>query len=121
MQKIKPLLSAIMLLISLAQTDLTQAHAVVMESTLEVAPISAQTATTIALQFNSRIELALSRIFLVSEGDALTKLKTRHGSKPGEILMDIPPLAHGEYALKLKVFAADGHLTEDIIHFSVTQ
>ena len=33
-------------------------------------------------------------------------------------LSDIPALEAGDYALKFKVFAADGHLTEDVIHFS---
>ncbi|MDZ4153045.1 MAG: copper resistance protein CopC, partial [Methylicorpusculum sp.] len=27
----------------------------------------------------------------------------------------------GQYALRLKVLAADGHLTEDVIHFTVSQ
>jgi len=31
----------------------------------------------------------------------------------------MPALEAGKYALHYKVFAADGHITDDIIHFTV--
>jgi methionine-rich copper-binding protein CopC len=43
-----------------------------------------------------------------------------NGDKQGQITVTVPALAVGDYAIRLKVFAADGHLTEDLIHFSVT-
>ena len=42
-------------------------------------------------------------------------------AKQGQIIVHIPALESGDYALRFKVFAADGHLTEDVIHFSVSQ
>jgi methionine-rich copper-binding protein CopC len=48
-------------------------------------------------------------------------LNASNGKKQGQIVIDIPPLNAGDYALRFKVFAADGHLTEDVIHFSVTE
>jgi methionine-rich copper-binding protein CopC len=56
---------------------------------------------------------------LVSKGDKQELLKAESGSKQGQIIVYVPPLQSGEYAIKFKIFAADGHLTEDVIHFSV--
>jgi methionine-rich copper-binding protein CopC len=57
----------------------------------------------------------------VSKGDKHELLNANNGKKQGQIVIDIPPLNAGDYALRFKVFAADGHLTEDVIHFSVTE
>ena len=54
------------------------------------------------------------------KGDKHALLKVESGHKQGEVIVYIPALEPGEYAIKFKVFAADGHLTEDIIHFSVS-
>ena len=43
------------------------------------------------------------------------------GTKPGTVMLDLPALEPGEYAIKLKIFAADGHLSEDLLHFFVKQ
>ena len=97
------------------------AHAVITDYSLKITPIHANHADKVELRFNSKIELALSQIFLVSKGDKHELLKANNGKKQGQIVIDIPPLNAGDYALRFKVFAADGHLTEDVIHFSVTE
>jgi hypothetical protein len=38
----------------------------------------------------------------------------------GQMLIKVPALEEGDYAIKYKVFAADGHLTEDVIRFKVS-
>jgi methionine-rich copper-binding protein CopC len=96
------------------------AHAIVTESSLRHHPIELQHATEVVLHFNAGVELALSRVFLVSEGDVYTPVEIAHGKKPGDMIIYVPPLAAGDYALKYKVFAADGHLTEDVIRFKVS-
>jgi methionine-rich copper-binding protein CopC len=98
-----------------------QAHAVVTESSLQSQPVKPGHATTVLLQFNAGVELSLSRIFLVSKGDVHQPITARTGKKPGEILVPLPALAEGEYAIKYKIFAADGHLTESVIRFFVGQ
>ena len=97
------------------------AHAVITDYSLKITPIHANHADKVELRFNSKIELALSQIFLVSKGDKHELLNANNGKKQGQIVIDIPPLNAGDYALRFKVFAADGHLTEDVIHFSVTE
>ncbi|MGZ8190712.1 MAG: copper resistance CopC family protein [Methylococcaceae bacterium] len=96
------------------------AHAVVTDYSLKIAPIHANQTDKVTLNFNSKIELGLSQVFLVSKGDQLTPLEIAKGDKQGQMIISIPALASGDYALKMKVFAADGHLTEDVIYFSVT-
>lgn len=103
-----------------AYQPVVYAHAVVTDYSLKIAPVHVDRATEVALDFNSRIERRLSQVFLVSKGDQLTPLPLADGHKQGQILVGVPGLPTGDYALKLKVFAADGHLTEDVIHFTVT-
>ena len=111
----------ILLLLFLGQTSLVAAHAVVTDYSLKITPIHAHQEDKVELTFNSQIELGLSQIFLVRKGDKHELLHAENGSKQGQIVVHIPALESGDYALRFKVFAADGHLTEDIIHFSVTQ
>jgi copper resistance protein C len=96
-----------------------QAHAVVTENSLKHHPIEVNHPTEVTLYFNSGVELALSRVFLVSKGDVYQPVEIANGKKAGEMIIDIPALEEGDYAIKYKVFAADGHLTEDVIRFRV--
>ena len=95
------------------------AHAVVTASSLTSEPVKARHATRVALFFNSNVELSLSKVFWVSTGDVYHPAEIARGKKPGELLIQIPPLDSGEYAIKYKVFAADGHLTEATLRFHV--
>jgi methionine-rich copper-binding protein CopC len=104
----------------IAQADLVCAHAVVTAYSLKSTPIHAHQEDKVQLTFNSKIELGLSQVYLVRKGDKHELLKVESGHKQGEVIVYIPALEPGEYAIKFKVFAADGHLTEDVIHFSVS-
>ncbi|MEY3288619.1 MAG: hypothetical protein RLZZ419_861 [Pseudomonadota bacterium] len=116
----KKWIQLILLLLSVGQITLVNAHAVVTDYSLKLTPIHANQRDKVELTFNSKIELSLSQIFLVRKGDKHELLQAENGSKQGQIIIHIPPLASGDYAIKFKVFAADGHLTEDVIHFSVS-
>jgi len=118
MKKIIPIC---LLFITLCFSHWAAAHAVITDYSLKITPIHANTPGNVELSFNSHIELGLSQIFLVSKGDKHQLLTATNGGKQGQIVIQIPPLEAGDYALRFKVFAADGHLTEDVIHFSVTQ
>jgi methionine-rich copper-binding protein CopC len=95
------------------------AHAVVTKHTLTIEQPKVNEAKKVELTFNSKIELGLSQVYLVSKGDKHDLLTISQGIKEGNVVVDIPPLTPGEYALRYKIFAADGHLTEDVIYFSV--
>lgn len=117
----KMLVQLILLLLLSFQTALVSGHAVVTDYSLKITPIHAHKQDTVEITFNSQIELGLSQVFLVRKGDKHELLQTENGSKQGQIIIHIPALDSGDYALRFKVFAADGHLTEDVIHFSVSQ
>lgn len=109
------------LLSLLMGAELVFAHAVVTEDSLKIDPIHTGKPSQVSLVFNAKVELGLSKFYLVKEGDVHEPLSAKLGSKQGEVLVDIPALAEGEYAISLKVFAADGHLTEDVIRFFVIE
>lgn len=111
--------SLLLLGITMTTSLPAEAHAVVTESSLAKEPIKANHATTVVLFFNAGVELKLSRVFLVSKGDVYHPADISNGKRPGELLIKIPALEPGDYAIKYKVFAADGHLTENAIRFHV--
>lgn len=117
----KNFLRSILLFLFLFHTSLIFAHAVVTEHSLKIKAIHANTPDNVELSFNSQIELGLSQVFLVRKGDTHELLHIANGKKNGQIIVSIPALDSGQYALRLKVFATDGHLTEDLIHFSVSK
>ncbi len=116
----KRLLQISLVLLTFAHSGNLFAHAVVTDHSLKIAQPQANQAKKVELTFNSKIELGLSQVYLVSKGDVHTLLTISDGGKQGNVAVDMPPLSPGEYALRYKIFAADGHLTEDVIHFSVT-
>jgi methionine-rich copper-binding protein CopC len=116
----KKLISMCLLFFTLCQTHWAAAHAVITDYSLKMTPIHVNTPAKVELSFNSQIELGLSQIFLVSKGDKHQLLQVSNGGKQGQVIIQIPSLEAGDYALRFKVFAADGHLTEDVIHFSVS-
>lgn len=113
-------LSVFTVLLLALPVNQASAHAVVTDYSLKLKPIHAHTADHIDLTFNSKIELGLSQIFLVSKGDKHQLLTAEMGKKQGQISINVPALEAGEYAIRFKIFAADGHLTEDVIHFTVS-
>ncbi|CAG7857242.1 hypothetical protein MCAMS1_01998 [biofilm metagenome] len=106
-------------LIALVTSNFIAAHAVVTEHTLTIEQPKVNEAKKVELTFNSKVELGLSQVFLVSKGDKHTLLPISKGQKQGNVVVAIPPLTPGDYALLYRIFAADGHLTEDVIYFAV--
>lgn len=111
----------ILFCVSLFFTQHVFSHAVITDYSLKITPIHANQADKVELRFNSKIELGLSQVFLVRKGDIHEPLVISQGKKAGQIVIEIPALETGDYALRFKVFAADGHLTEDVIHFTVKE
>lgn len=100
-------------------SGLVSAHAVVTNYSLKIEQVTAGKASQVKLNFNSSIELGLSQVFLVRTGDIEEPLKVKAGQQAGVAIIDMPALDPGAYALHYKIFAADGHITEDVIHFTV--
>lgn len=109
-----------LVMVAMAYGGNVSAHAVVTEHSLKIERPKANQAKQVELTFNSKVELGLSQVYLISKGEKNTLLQLSNGTKQGSVLVDVPPLSSGEYALLYKIFAADGHITEDAIHFFVT-
>ena len=116
-----PALQRILLILALVASNVTFGHAVVTHNSLKLKPVPVNQASQVELSFNSKVELDLSEVFLVSAGDKMTAITATLGDKPGQVLLNLPALAPGEYAIKLKIFAADGHLSEDLLRFFVKE
>ncbi len=114
-------LKRMLLVLALLGSNLAFGHAVVTHNSLKLKPVPVNQASQVELSFNSKVELDLSEVFLVSAGDVMTPITASLGGKPGQVLLDLPALAPGEYAIKLKIFAADGHLSEDLLRFFVKE
>ena len=112
-------LKTILLALTLTAANAAFGHAVVTHNSLKLKPVPVNQASQVELSFNSKVELDLSEVFLVSAGDVMTPVTASPGAKPGQVLLDLPALKPGEYAIKLKIFAADGHLSEDLLRFFV--
>ena len=112
-------LKQILLTLALIASNTAFGHAVVTHNSLKLKPVPVNQASQVELSFNSKVELDLSEVFLVSAGDKMQTITATPGKHPGQVLLDLPALPPGEYAIKLKIFAADGHLSEDLLRFFV--
>jgi len=108
-----------LLALALIASNTAFGHAVVTHNSLKLKPVPVNQASHVELSFNSKVELDLSEVFLVSVGDKMQTITATPGEKPGQVILDLPALEPGEYAIKLKIFAADGHLSEDLLRFFV--
>jgi len=108
-----------LLLLQAAAAPLVNAHAVITEDSLARQPVQPGKPNQVQLQFNTGVEINLSRVVLVSKGDVEQLLVIRSGAKQGQVMVSLPTLAVGDYALRCQVFAMDGHLTQEIRRFRV--
>jgi methionine-rich copper-binding protein CopC len=108
-----------LLIAALVLSNQAFSHAVVTHNSLKLKPVPVNQPSEVELTFNSKVELDLSEVFLVSAGDKMQSISAKIGDKPGLVLLSLPALEPGEYAIKLKIFAADGHLSEDLLRFFV--
>ena len=96
------------------------AHAIILES----APRHEETLSTpkrIVLRFNSRLEKPLCSVHLVGPRQKTVALLRQDPDPPPDTLAyTLPPLEPGAYQARWKVMAADGHVTEGIVLFTVT-
>lgn len=103
--------------VSLAATG-ARAHAVLKTSSLPK-QVVAGAARPVVLSFNSAVEPTLSRVALVDAKGVEREIPLRAGGGPNEIALELPPLAAGAFGLRYKVLAVDGHVTENLLRFTV--
>ena len=100
------------------------AHAIVLESSPAHDAQLPAPPDRVVLRFNSKIEHALSRATIEPVGGrpvALTAAGAASDAPPSPDRLVIPlrPLGPGTYVVRYRVLAADGHLTEGVLRFTV--
>jgi methionine-rich copper-binding protein CopC len=94
------------------------AHAVLTGSSLGDGTLAPDAAAPITLQFNAGIESGLTKVVLRGAGEDRA-LATHAGPQASAVVVDVPALPAGAYALHYKVLAVDGHVTESVLRFKV--
>ena len=99
------------------------AHAIVLESEPAAGAKLPDPPTRLYLRFNSKIEKRLSHLTLTApDGWPVPLLvKTDGSEKPDRIVLPLGSLRPGAYVVRYKVLAADGHVTEGALRFTVLE
>jgi methionine-rich copper-binding protein CopC len=99
------------------------AHAIILESEPAAGAKLAEPPARIYLRFNSKLEKRLSHVTLTAaDGRAVPLVVKADGSeKPDRIVLPIGSLRPGAYVVRYKVLAADGHITEGALRFTVLE
>lgn len=115
----KKFIQILLLISTLLLASGIDAHAVVTHSSIDNEPVTVNQVTVVSVFFNTRVKSSLSKIDLISRTDQNLPLTISQGQRPDEISVELPALAEGDYALKYRIFAFDGHLSEGILIFKV--
>lgn len=100
-----------------------RAHALVLEAEPAAGAKLTEPPRQIYLRFNSKLEKRLSHVTLSTEkGQPVPLPIAVNGSeKPDRLVLPLAPLTPGSYVVRYKVLAADGHITEGVLRFSVLE
>jgi methionine-rich copper-binding protein CopC len=104
----------------LSGSPAAEAHAIILESGPRHEE-SLASPKRLVLRFNSRLEKPLCSVQLVGPRQKTIALLRQEAETPADTLAyALPPLPPGAYQARWKVMAADGHVTEGIVRFTVT-
>jgi methionine-rich copper-binding protein CopC len=96
-----------------------QGHGIVIDSTPKHQETVAAP-TRLVIRFNSRLEKRLCSVSLIGPQQAsILLVRQEADASPDTLVYPLPPLAPGSYRAKWKVLAADGHVTEGTLLFTV--
>jgi methionine-rich copper-binding protein CopC len=114
---------AVLLLVTLAflTPSPAAAHAVVLESSPAPGEVLARPPAQITLRFNSKLEKRFTRVTLATGHQPPAPVTLPAGSDPApdRLVIPIRSLAPGDYVLRYRVLAVDGHITEGALRFTV--
>src|SRR5579883_1108374 len=95
------------------------AHAVLVSNPIGDKPLAPNTPMTLLMRFNAALEQSFFKAVLIGPGKQRKELAAKPGKDRTEEVVELPGLQPGKYALSYKVMAADSHLTEALIRFTV--
>lgn len=96
-----------------------RAHAVVKPESFDDSTLKPHQAASVTLQFNTTIHIPFSQVYLLDAAGKEQLLATHPGDGPHKLIVDLPALAPGAYALRYRVLAADGHYTDNALRFRI--
>ena len=112
---------AALVLAAFARPGRGEGHGIVIDST----PRHQETVTApkrLVIRFNSRLEKKLCSVTLVGpQQGAVLLVRQEDDPAPDTLVYPLPALKPGPYRAKWKVLAADGHVTEGAIVFTVAE
>ncbi|MGH7397393.1 MAG: copper resistance CopC family protein [Candidatus Rokuibacteriota bacterium] len=95
------------------------AHAIILES-MPGHEESLASPKRLVLRFNSRLEKPLCSVQLVGpRRQTIAPLRPEPDTSADTLTYPLPPLEPGAYQARWKVMAADGHVTEGTVRFTV--
>jgi methionine-rich copper-binding protein CopC len=95
------------------------AHGIVIDSTPKNQAVVAAP-PRLVIRFNSRLEKHLCSVTLSGPGAPKVRLAADTGdASPDTLTYPLPALPPGPYEARWKVLAADGHVTEGVLRFTV--
>ena len=99
------------------------AHAIILESEPAAGAKLAAPPARIYLRFNSKLEKRLSHVTLAAADGrpALLPVSAGGSEKLDRIVLPLGSLRPGAYVVRYKVLAADGHITEGALRFTVLE
>ncbi|MEA2780625.1 MAG: copper resistance protein [Rhodospirillaceae bacterium] len=109
-----------MLALLLLPTAGAEAHAIIMTSKPAVNSKVAEGPFEIFLQYNSRIDMARSRVIVVAPDGHTIRVAITPGNSPGSMTGHVTADMPGRWTLRWQVLSADGHITRGEIPFVVT-
>ena len=95
------------------------AHAVLIESTPSAHATLKGPQVAVHLKFNSRIDGAHSRLYLVDPNGKMQTLSLSPQDAPDTLSAQSVKLAAGAYTIRWQALASDGHITRGEIAFNV--
>ena len=100
-----------------------RAHAIVLESSPARDAQLTSAPERVVLRFNSKIEHGLSRATIEPAGGRPVALVSTASAEkrpaPDRLVLPLRPLGPGTYVVRYRVLAADGHLTEGALRFTI--
>jgi methionine-rich copper-binding protein CopC len=96
-----------------------EAHAIIVGAKPAVNAKVPEGPLDILLQYNSRIDVSLSRLSLTDPAGKSSVLEIAGGNKPGLLTAKASLNAPGQWLLRWQVLSIDGHVTRGEIPFTV--
>jgi methionine-rich copper-binding protein CopC len=94
-------------------------HAIVIASSPRQDAVVAPGATTLELDYNSRIDRMRSRATLQGPDGAIVPLSWLDGGRPTALRAQVALRSEGTYVVRWQVLSDDGHITRGTVSFRV--